>query len=447
MNRSQVLNNQSNPAERSNSMKMNKTLSIVEQELILSTTEDGGRDVDEEDKEEGGGEDLLLKRGETTATSSTSLNDLLIANEMQRNQEEKDQQQQEDYGFTTEELKSLPLECQLLLIQEKILKMIPPCKSQQQKNKFQIPSKSATVNKQNDVDQDDKESSILKKRSYEYMTNEEDNTIKRYYVDESSNNNASSSSSSSIKANPDGTAGAGDGGSAGEITISLLDPNLFITIVTHHQLKENFCLFQSHRPHSIILYDSEVYIIRRIETYQSMISSHQLQLYFFNYQGSTEEHRYVGSLNKEKKSFESLIQCKEHLVIALPDNLIDLHREKQADLIHSSNDSRMINSYQRQQSLKLLNRKIIVDVREFRSSLPFLLYSQSFQLLPRTLVIGDYILSPEIAIERKGITDLFQSFNSGRLYNQIEQMSKYYKFPILLIEFSPEKSFCFMVST
>lgn len=49
--------------------------------------------------------------------------------------------------------------------------------------------------------------------------------------------------------------------------------------------------------------------------------------------------------------------------------------------------------------------------------------------------MGDYILSPQICVERKGISDLFQSFNSGRLYTQCEAMSKYYKYPCLLIEF------------
>ena len=90
-------------------------------------------------------------------------------------------------------------------------------------------------------------------------------------------------------------------------------------------------------------------------------------------------------------------------------------------------------------------RKVVVDVREFRSTLPSILYMNSFQLVPRTIAVGDYVLSSEICVERKGISDLFQSFSSGRLYNQAESMSRYYKYPCLLIEFSPDKAFCFMV--
>eukprot|EP00798_Chlamydomonas_sp_ICE-L_P001794 gene1794-33214_t len=66
---------------------------------------------------------------------------------------------------------------------------------------------------------------------------------------------------------------------------------------------------------------------------------------------------------------------------------------------------------------------------------------EGIQLCPVTLEVGDYILSPEMCVERKAIPDLIQSLNSGRLYNQAESMSKHYKTPILLIEFEGDKAF------
>ena len=39
-----------------------------------------------------------------------------------------------------------------------------------------------------------------------------------------------------------------------------------------------------------------------------------------------EQHRYTGTLSKEKKAFESLIDTKEHMVISLPDHSEDLLR-------------------------------------------------------------------------------------------------------------------------
>lgn len=58
---------------------------------------------------------------------------------------------------------------------------------------------------------------------------------------------------------------------------------------------------------------------------------------------------------------------------------------------------------------------VTVDMREFRSSLPPILYAEGVKIVPCTLQVGDYILSPEMCVERKSITDLIQSFSSGRL--------------------------------
>ena len=41
------------------------------------------------------------------------------------------------------------------------------------------------------------------------------------------------------------------------------------------------------------------------------------------------------------------------------------------------------------------------------------------QLHPVTLLVGDYVLTPAMCVERKSIPDLHQSLNSGRLYQQV----------------------------
>ena len=85
--------------------------------------------------------------------------------------------------------------------------------------------------------------------------------------------------------------------------------------------------------------------------------------------------------------------------------------------------------------------RVVVDVREFRSSLPSLLHGRSIVIVPRMLTVGDYVLTPQICIERKSIRDLIQSFTNGRLFNQVESMMEHYKHPMLLIEFDQNKSF------
>ena len=59
--------------------------------------------------------------------------------------------------------------------------------------------------------------------------------------------------------------------------------------------------------------------------------------------------------------------------------------------------------------------QVIVDMREFRSTLPSLLHAAKMLVIPATLTVGDYILTPDICVERKSIPDLVQSFTSGRL--------------------------------
>lgn len=56
-----------------------------------------------------------------------------------------------------------------------------------------------------------------------------------------------------------------------------------------------------------------------------------------------------------------------------------------------------------------------MDMREFRSALPFDLYKARFDVVPVTLEVADYILSPKICVERKTIADLIGSFANGRL--------------------------------
>ena len=80
-------------------------------------------------------------------------------------------------------------------------------------------------------------------------------------------------------------------------------------------------------------------------------------------------------------------------------------------------------------------------MREFRSELPSLLHKRGMDVEPVTLEVGDYILTPEICVERKSISDLIGSLNSGRLFNQATSMSRFYTKPMLLIEFDTNKPF------
>lgn len=93
------------------------------------------------------------------------------------------------------------------------------------------------------------------------------------------------------------------------------------------------------------------------------------------------------------------------------------------------------------QKVSTERRDIAVDVREFRAALPSILHQGGMRIAPAQLSVGDYILSNVHCVERKSISDLYQSINSDRLHDQVQAMSKYYKCPCLLIEFDPDKNF------
>lgn len=52
-----------------------------------------------------------------------------------------------------------------------------------------------------------------------------------------------------------------------------------------------------------------------------------------------------------------------------------------------------------------------------------------------------YVLTPEVCVERKSISDLIGSLGNGRLYSQAKAMCSVYEKPLLLIEFDADKPF------
>ncbi|KAK0520363.1 DNA repair protein RAD16, partial [Tilletia horrida] len=220
-----------------------------------------------------------------------------------------------------------------------------------------------------------------------------------------------------------------------------------LVVVRVYRGDEDDKALQELRPRFVIMYDPDLAFIRRVEVFRSGNPGVGIRVYFLLYQNSVEEQRYLSSLRREKDAFEKLIKEKAILtdstfslqVMALP---------LQADGKPAASDAnerllRTINSRIAGGQRVATNERprIVVDLREFRSSLPSMLHAAGILVLPCTLQVGDYILSKTMCVERKSIPDLLSSFNSGRLYTQCEMMSIHYQHPILLIEFDQDKSF------
>ena len=78
--------------------------------------------------------------------------------------------------------------------------------------------------------------------------------------------------------------------------------------------------------------------------------------------------------------------------------------------------------------------RIIADERERKSGIPALLAKAGLALEVRTLPVGDYIVGPEIAVERKSVRDLVSSVFDGRLFDQCKRMRESFEVPLLVVE-------------
>ncbi|XP_012502999.1 PREDICTED: DNA repair endonuclease XPF [Propithecus coquereli] len=193
-------------------------------------------------------------------------------------------------------------------------------------------------------------------------------------------------------------------------------------------------------PRYVVLYDSELTFVRQLEIYRASRPGKPLRVYFLIYGGSTEEQRYLTALRKEKEAFEKLIREKASMVVpeereGRDETNLDLARGAASTNVPT--DTRKAGGQEQNGT----QQSIVVDMREFRSELPSLIHRRGIDIEPVTLEVGDYILTPDMCVERKSISDLIGSLNNGRLYNQCISMSRYYKRPVLLIEFDPSKPF------
>jgi DNA excision repair protein ERCC-4 len=78
--------------------------------------------------------------------------------------------------------------------------------------------------------------------------------------------------------------------------------------------------------------------------------------------------------------------------------------------------------------------RIVVDERERRSGIPDLLRQAGTIIDFAQLKVGDYVVSPKTAIERKTIQDLLNSIYDGRLFVQCSQLNEHYAKPVLIVE-------------
>jgi DNA excision repair protein ERCC-4 len=78
--------------------------------------------------------------------------------------------------------------------------------------------------------------------------------------------------------------------------------------------------------------------------------------------------------------------------------------------------------------------RVVADERERASGVPGELSKLNVRVYYSRLPVADYVLNPEIAVERKSVRDLVSSVYDSRLFTQAAKISAAYAKPFLLVE-------------
>ncbi|THG93822.1 hypothetical protein EW026_g7520 [Hermanssonia centrifuga] len=173
------------------------------------------------------------------------------------------------------------------------------------------------------------------------------------------------------------------------------------------------------QPRYIIMAEPNLDFVRRVEVYKKSSPGLGVRVYLMIYNLSCEEAKYLFGVGREKDAFERLIKERGSMLLPIME---ERRLSENADSVIKTISTRIAGG---RKEVSAEPYQVVVDMREFRSSLPSLLHATGTVVIPATLTVGDYILSPDI----------------GRLYTQCEMMSAHYKHPILLIEWEEHRSF------
>nr|PVC52779.1 hypothetical protein MACL_00000521 [Theileria orientalis] len=177
-------------------------------------------------------------------------------------------------------------------------------------------------------------------------------------------------------------------------------------------------------PCIVIIYAPNVHVFRVIENYCALKFSRPalyrkrlnfLQVHILSLRDCLETHRFTKSLKAELDAWSQVQTQKKSLVVRMDEALLVNKRS--------------------------FVGQTIVDTRELNSKLPFFLFNAGLQVISTVLEIGDYLVTRDLCIERKSLSDLYTSLNSARLSKQLSEMCSAYENPFLLIEFDENDKF------
>jgi ERCC4-related helicase len=140
--------------------------------------------------------------------------------------------------------------------------------------------------------------------------------------------------------------------------------------------------------------------------------------------GTPDEGYYWSAKRKEKRMMSELELLRTKIKKQLKDSESIYKRENL--------NQKTLTDYNKKNKEDLL--KIIVDHREYRSTVVKKLSQKGVMIESQQLDTGDYILSSRIGVERKNVDDFLESLIKGKLFKQISQLREAYSRPVLILE-------------
>ena len=151
--------------------------------------------------------------------------------------------------------------------------------------------------------------------------------------------------------------------------------------------------------------------------------------------GTIDEGYYWASKRREKnmRSDLSLLRSQLQQSLAESDTLYSaLEQKKGVKEETQKGNQKKLDEYQHQQNNKKIT--VVVDHREYRSTVARRLSNQSINLVSKQLDVGDYVVSSRIGVERKFVDDFLNSLLSGHLFAQLQRLRDAYARPVLILE-------------
>lgn len=163
----------------------------------------------------------------------------------------------------------------------------------------------------------------------------------------------------------------------------------------------------------------------------------------FMAKGTRDEAYYWSSRNKEKQMISLLKKVEDMVKKEKQASLLGFvkpkEKEEKAEEVVEKGEEPEKDVYEKLPIKPIFVKKpkgivVYVDSRELKSQVPKLLKELGAHLEVKTLDVGDYIVSEDVAIERKAANDFIQSIIDGRLFDQAKRLKEAYSRPVIIIE-------------